>query len=201
MTSNIYEDGDIKVSGHRLHLFDTGYGFASLLELIHATPKKVTLQTRGILYKILMRINKNRKDTFAILIDSSNLAFFALYLQAFKQENKSITFYLRSPNFVVKKNCITLPVSGGLLHSSHNSRETLLKRFNSDKSNRKLIICDYLDVFDNGFQSDIILQVQKGVEIFVQNYASMKRRSLHFELQNIGATVVEEADLSAYINM
>jgi hypothetical protein len=190
-----YTDKLIDLKGHRLTLYEPGYGLAAILNLMVLNPLDFTYQYRITLLQIATYIQTHRSPRFSLLITGDRFSITPLILRYLITTPERLSFFLERGPTNIKKNILVQECASDIKNMISSDLNSLYPRLLDRPDNKILAIehsnIELLTLLESAQKAREIHAIKK---IFIFNYAKESAKSMYFELKSQGFQIIEQAD-------
>lgn len=198
-----YKDKYVQVDGHRLKLYEPGYQFAAILNMIDANPNRVTYQYRCVAQKVLNLLSKaTHPEGCAVLWDTDSFTNFPLLASLYLKNINSSAFYLTQNCSGFRINDLVTKAAENIRNAIEPDLPLLLQRLYKARFNSKIIVVEARNLKHLGplFQQRVTDLYGTISTVLIMNYATQPETLDYFMLRKNGITIVEEADGSGCLH-
>lgn len=195
---SVYREKLISLEGHRLQLFDAGYGFAASINLICERPLDRNYQQRSVAERVINYIKRHQSESIAVYWCSDQFTEFPLVAAYHLNNNDNVHYYLGHRVKGYAKNNLVRDLASKIINYSTDNDNKLLEMFLKDKALRKLMVFHYqgLKTITTFLQSKDKWVKERVFQAFIFDYSMEKNYSDYFNLRELGLVIHENADFS-----
>ena len=187
-----YSDSMLNLHRHRLCLFESGYQFAAMLNLIDRNPLEITYQYRYAASRILEALRLHPNQSLSVLWKAKRFDTLPLFVSAMSPQRNNAGYFLGQEVSSFKMNRLVEDLSFTVRNRIDNNL-TALKDAMLCRQGHGIIALEVDDLklarlWLNKFQEKNVFD---SLTVYVFNYCHEKQVSYYFELKNCGFQMIE----------